>query len=113
MLKEIQKQPEHIREIFMWLCVTIVFSFVLLTGFRQTEERLVALVNPKLQENTSQLANKKETSPFAVLGGYIGELRASITDIFNFNFSQSAQEVKNVNSEKEIPPALLPLAGDK
>lgn len=112
MLKEIRKQPEHIREIFMWLCVTIVFSFVLLSGFRQTEKRLIALVNPESQENTSQLANKKETSPLAVLGSYFSELKANIADVFNFNFSQSAQ-VKKVSSEKEIPPALLPLAGDK
>ena len=113
MLKEIRKQPEHIREIFMWLCVTIVFSFVLLTGFRQTEERLVALVNPELQEDTNQLADKKEASPLAVLGGYIGDLRASIADIFNFNFSQSAQEVKKVSEEKEIRRGLLALAGDR
>lgn len=114
MLKEIRKQPEHIREIFMWLCVVIVFSFVILAGFRQTNERLVALVNPEAAEELqSQIVKNKQQSPLSSLAGYLGDLRASITDVFSLNFSDSVQEIKKNKVSNKNSGALLPLVGDK
>ncbi len=115
LLKEIKKQPEHIREVFMWLCVVIVFSFVLLAGLRQTEKNLIALVNPEKigAETPSRLVKKNVKSPLSALGSYFSELRASIADVFNFKFGQSVREIEKDKTKPEIPPALLPLSGSK
>lgn len=114
MLKEIRRQPEHIREIFMWLCVVIVFSFVILAGFRQTNEKLVALINPEITEEAEMyIAQKKPQSPLESLAGYLGDLRASITDVFSFNFSNSVQEIEKDKIDDENPGALLPVVGDR
>lgn len=114
MIKQIQKQPEHIREFMMWLCVVIVFSFVVLAGFRQTNERLAILVNPEIaEENETQIAKNEPQSPLGALAGYLGDLRASIADVFSFNFSNSVQEIEREKVELGDPGALLPLVGDR
>lgn len=114
MLKEIRRQPEHIREIFMWLCVVIVFSFVVLAGFRQTNEKLVALVNPEIAEETRvQIVQNKQQSPLQSIAGYLGDLRASITDVFSLNFSNSVQEIEKDKIDDENPGALLPLVENR
>ena len=118
MFKEINNQPDHIREIFMWLCVVIVFSSIALVGFRQTEKRLVALVNPEAQEKNKEKATKFTAriseSPLGDISIYFKDLKAAITDIFNINFSRTLEEGNAGGQDKvEISPALLPLAGEK
>ena len=112
LFKEIQGQPEHIKEVFVWLCAIIVFSVVLLAGFRQTEEKLVALINPEVFKGEETFIAKEESklpSPLASFGEYFKSLRASVTDIFNFKGGTNEVEVKN-DIKSDIPPALLPLA---
>lgn len=72
----------------MWLCVVIVFSAVVVTGAKQTQRRIVALVNPESVEQSSNIA--KEASPFSALFSYFGELKADISSFF----APSAQEIK-------------------
>lgn len=111
-IKEINKQPEHIRELFMWLCVVIVFSIIFMTGIRETNKKIAALVNPQIIEETSSaVAKENVNSPLAFVASYLGELKAGITDIFSF--SQPVQELENKKTETQISPALLPLSEDK
>jgi len=111
LIKEINKQPEHIRELFMWLFVIIIFSLVLVAGVRDTNRRIVALVNP--QDNivgSTEVAENNAQSPFASIAGYFGGLKASIADIFNFDLISG---VINNKADSEVSPALLPVSGDK
>ena len=69
-LYEIKQQPEHIRKAFMWVLVVITFSVVGFVGFRNTEQRFVALLNPGQAQEERALAEKTKIqtpSPFATI----------------------------------------------
>lgn len=113
-LDEIRQQPPHIREIFMWLCVIIVFSVVGFAWFRTTAKQFVALLHPE-QNQERVFAQRKETqSPFATLFLSLKDLKETITDIFDFSKEKGVFEIQN-KSDLEIEPIIeqaLPLSGD-
>lgn len=55
MLKEIRKQPEHIRLLFMWLSVIIVFSAISYVWFADFQDHLVAMINPNLAPSENRV----------------------------------------------------------
>lgn len=110
-LDEIRNQPEHIRHIFMWLCVVITFSVVGFVWFRSTSRQFVALMNPKAeQERILAEKNKpKQPSPFATIFSAWDNLRANISELFVG--PKSNLEINNgiTNPEKPVPAQRLPI----
>src|SRR3989338_7883037 len=111
-LNEIREQPEHIRHIFMWLCVVITFSMIGFVWFRSTTRQFVALMHPE-QAQERALAEKnqpKQPSPFATIFSAWGNLRANISELLTG--PESSLEIKNgaYRAEKaEVLPQKLPI----
>lgn len=112
MLKEIRNQPEHIRALFMWLSVFIVFSLVVFVWFNSFQQKLTLLLNPQ-----DQVAAAEEESPFAVITKSLNDLKATIFDLFGLASGMKKElEVKNNLEDRfgvKIEPRLLPLSEDK
>lgn len=111
MLKEIREQPEHIRAIFMWLSVFIVFSLVIFVWANSFQQKLALLLNSPEEEKV--LA--EEESPFVVIGKSLNDLKATILDLFGLvNGARNETEViNNLERRFEVEPNLLPLSEDK
>lgn len=106
MLKEIRKQPEHIRALFMWLSVFIVFSAIAFIWFNSFQNRMRAFLNSKEKELT------KEESPFGIIKKSFNDFKADIIDLFSS--SKTIKEIKEKENFQEIIPLrLLPLSGEK
>ena len=112
-IKEIHKQPAHIREIFMWLSIIIVFGTVGVFALKEAKNNLVAAINP-MRENISadravaedknnENSNDSE-SPFALILDSIKDLRSD-----NNNDSKSTNEITIINSNPRVPPSLFPV----
>lgn len=111
MLKEIRKQPEHIRALFMWLSVFIVFSFIVFVWVKSFETKLVALLHP----DETQSALVQEESPFAVVGKSFIDLKATISDLFGLakGTKKESEVIDNIEERGvEIEPRLLPIPED-
>lgn len=113
LLNEIRNQPEHVRHIFMWLCVVITFSVIGFIWFRSTSRQFVALMHPEqAQERALAEKNKpKQPSPFATILGAWGNLRANISELFVG--PKSSLEINNGaprTNKVELPPQKLPLS---
>jgi len=110
MLKEIRKQPEHIRSIFMWLSVFIVFSLVVFVWLNSFQQKLAFLLDPEKEEETAE-----QSSPLTVLGRGLGDLKATVFDLFGLASGKKNEfEFKNdLEKRFDIEPRLLPLSEDK
>lgn len=120
LLDEIRQQPEHIRHIFMWTCVVIVFSVIGFVWFRSTTKQFVALLHPEEaqeralaeKEKTLRQAQGRQPSPFATLFNSFGSLKADISELIG-----GSDRKVNVNGgsagsgvpEKDVPPQKLPV----
>ena len=109
MLKEIRNQPEHIRALFMWLSVFIVFSLVIFVWANSFQQKLALLLNSEEKTETA-----KEESPLAVIAGGFDDLRATIVDLFGLasgrkNESEIKSSLENRFGSK-IKPNLLPVS---
>lgn len=117
LLQEIRQQPPHIREVFMWVCVVIVFSVVGWAWFRQTQKQFVALLHPEQAEEARVLAEenkqKQPPSPFATIFSSLGDLRANISELFAGSKPNVLEFGSSVNPQQEVPPNELPLSDDK
>ncbi len=115
-LEEIREQPEHIRHIFMWVLVVITFSVVGFVWFRNTEKKLVALINPEQAAQTQALAEKTNAnnpSPFATIYESLRGLKANVSELFFGGGSKvNINNTVGGNSE-EVLPQKLPLSGNK
>src|SRR3989344_3810178 len=112
-LNEIREQPEHIRHIFMWLCVVITFSVIGFVWFRSTTRQFVALMHPEqAQERVlAKKNNPKHPSPFVTIFSVWVNLRADISELLTG--PESSLEIKNgtPRTEKmEVPPQKLPIS---
>ncbi len=113
-LYEIKQQPEHIRKAFMWVLVVITFSVVGFVGFRNTEQRFVALLNPGQAQEERALAEKTKIqtpSPFATIFNVWNGLKANISELIlgrqsEFNVGNGGTGPK----EEPLPPQKLPLS---
>ncbi len=112
MLKEIRKQPEHIRSIFMWLSVFIVFSLVFFFWLNGFQKKLVSLLNPAEQETETV----KEESPFTVIINSLNDMKATILDLFYLTSGTKSETevINNLEQRRDkIEPKLLPVSDDK
>jgi len=119
LLEEIKSQPAHIREIFMWTCVIIVFSVVGFVWFRQTTRQFVALLHPEEAqeralaeaEQTLRQAQGKQLSPFTMIFDSFNGLRANISEILAGPQQDPYLNNGATNSvEKQVPPQRLPIS---
>jgi len=113
LLQEIKEQPEHIRHIFMWVCVVIVFSVIGFVWFRSTEKKFVALLNPEQAQEEQALAEKNKTgmpSPFATILESWGNLKANISELILGKPSSFNVENGGMKPEETVPPQKLPLS---
>lgn len=116
LLQEIRKQPEHIRHIFMWLCVVIVFSLVGFVWFRSTQQKFVAMLHPgevKQQEEQKRLARGETTSPLAGLWRSFSVLRASLGELIRGQSLNLVREPENEPVSEERFFKSLPLSEEK
>ena len=106
MLKEIRNQPEHIRALFMWLSVFIVFSLVVFVWANSFQQKLAFLLNSEKEETVNP------ESPLAVIGGGLNDLRATIIDLFGLASGQKNQieVIDNLEKRFKVEPKLLPLS---
>ena len=134
-LQEIKKQPEHIRHIMMWLCVTITFSLVAFVWFKTTQARFVAMlsseevreeidprrfVNRDLKnlENTALAVKEKEEeqSLFASIGNAFALIKESVADLIGRSrneFEINRAETTKSNLDSKVKVKELPLSEDK
>lgn len=117
MFKEINKQPEHIREIFMWLSVFIVFSLIGFVWFKSFQEKMIVLLNPEL-EPEEQESLSYALAPFVVLKNGVKDLRSSFVNIgglFGFLNSDDFEDIDSSfkKSQKIENPNLLPISEKK
>jgi len=134
LLQEIRKQPEHIRHIMMWLCVTITFSLVAFVWFKTTQARFVAMlsseevreeidprrfVNRDLKnlENTALAVKEKERqSLFASIGNAFALIKESVADLVGRSrneFEINRAETTKSNLDSKVKVKELPLSEDK
>jgi hypothetical protein len=117
-LDEIRRQPDHIREVFMWVFVVIIFSVVGFAWFRSTEKQFVALLNPDQAQEQRILAEKNKAkegpSPFAMIGNSFSGLKASIAELF-LGIKSNDFEIRNEGAGPtvSVPPQELPISGEK
>ena len=113
-LYEIKQQPEHIRKAFMWVLVVITFSVVGFVWFRNTEKRIVALLNPEQAQEERALAEQTKTqvlSPFATIFDTWNNLRANISElILGRQPELNAGDGRTGPEEESLPPQKLPLS---
>lgn len=110
MLKEIRNQPEHIRAIFMWLSVFIVFSLVIFIWANSFQQKLALLLNSEEKTETT-----KQQSPLAVISSGFNDLRATIIDLFGLatGTRNQIQVIDNLEKRFNVEPRLLPLSEDR
>lgn len=116
-MEEIRQQPEHIRHIFMWLCVAVTFSVVGFVWFRSTSRQFVALMHPEVAQERALAEKEKplrqtqvgQLSPFATILDSWRNLQANISELFAG--SKSNLEIKSNNTAGKInlPPQTLPI----
>ena len=134
-LQEIKKQPEHIRHVMMWLCVTITFSLVAFVWFKTTQARFVAMlhseevreeidprrfVNRDLKnlENTALAVKEKEErqSLFASIGNAFALIKESVADLVGRSWNEfevNRAETAKLNLDSKVKAKGLPLSEDK
>ena len=119
-LDEIRQQPEHIRHIFMWLCVVITFSVIGFVWFRSTSKQFVALMHPEeeqarilaeAEQKTLRQTQGRQPSPFATIFSVWSNLRANISELLtgpesNLEIQNGATGIEKI----EVPPQKLPLS---
>ena len=109
MLKEIRNQPEHIRALFMWLSVFIVFSLVIFVWANSFQQKLSLLLNSEEKTETA-----KQGSPLAVIASGFNDLRATIIDLFGLASGKKNElEIKSNLEDRfgsKIEPNLLPVS---
>ena len=111
-LKNIQEQPQHIREIMFGLCVVTTVSLVGAVWFRDFQNDMYALLNPEDVQQERFLAQENSESLFSVLGKTFGDLSSVLTGFWGSSDSNNKPEggVENKTINKVY---LLPLSEEK
>jgi len=109
MLKEIRNQPEHIRSLFMWLSVFIVFSLVVFVWVNSFQQKLILLLNPDEKAETAE-----QESPMALMSRSLSDLKATIVDLFGLasGGKETGKVIEDLKKRFEIEPRLLPVSED-
>ena len=113
-LNDIQKQPQHVREIMFGFCVIIAISLVGIVWFRSFEEDLFVMLNPEAADQEKFYAERDQRTPliYASVTSALGDLRATMYNALGFfndyTFSETKQEPEYTGEVHK-----LPLSGDK
>lgn len=98
------------RALFMWLSVFIVFSLVVFIWFQGFEQKIFALINQPEEKN--EVVN--QGSPLSVMVQSLGDLKATILDLFGLAVgSKKEAEIKSNLENRfgvKVEPNLLPLS---
>src|SRR5689334_19315678 len=114
LVREIRSQPQHIREIFMWLCVVVSFSIVSYFWFQSTSKQFVAFVNPeKVEAERIYAENQKKSEPSLL--GNISQSLSSLKSNFSglLGFGSNTIEFPNNYEKDKVSPNLFPVSKDK
>ncbi|MEK7125020.1 MAG: hypothetical protein AAB864_01335 [Patescibacteria group bacterium] len=110
LLKEIQKQPLHVRQLLFglsMLVVILVVGFVWLSSFQR---EVYALLNPSAEDQQQFAAQAQEALPLrATISTMFNTLRASVYNLFNFNDTEQPQE--SAPRSQDTGVRTLPTAG--
>lgn len=119
-LKNIQEQPRHIREIMFSLCVIITVSLVGIVWFNDFQSDMYALLNPEEVQQERFLAENKTDSLFGFVGQTLGDIGSIWTDFWGsvssgggmieFDSALEKSEIQNSPGDKVY---LLPLSEQK
>lgn len=114
-LKDIRKQPEHIRKIMFGLSVITTFSFVGIIWFNSLQKTLVALMNTDSTTEKKLAENNDGTSLFGNIGQSFIDLtksmRATIGNVFNKQENIDMKEDTKYDVQGSAHP--LPLSDKK
>lgn len=115
LLDEIRSQPDHIREIFMWLCVVITFSIVSFFWFQSTAKEFVALVNPEKAEANRVFAQQNQKAQSALLGNIGSTLATAKADFYQLFGIAAGRTIQfsNFFHRDSVPPRLFPTSKNK
>lgn len=107
---EIRKQPDHIREIFMWLSVVITTSIVGYVWIGSVSRDITALANPGQTEQRTyaQKDGKAQTtaSLFGNFGQSVSGLTATISELIGVRANTSSGA--KISSDSKVPPVVAP-----
>lgn len=111
-LKNIQEQPQHIREIMFGLCVVTTVSLVGAVWFHSFQKDTYALLNPEEANTQKFLAQENQKSLFDNLSGTFSDLGAALSGILG---SGGPADQKDIGVEKTSADKvyLLPLSEEK
>ncbi|MDP3697237.1 MAG: hypothetical protein Q8R55_04400 [Candidatus Taylorbacteria bacterium] len=111
---EIQKQPQHIREIMFGLCVITTVSVAGMIWFRSFEEDLFVLLNPEPEKQEQFYTERSKRTPtiYAIVTKAVGNLRATLYDAMGFLDNYNSKQIE-IEEELEGEVYKLPLSGDK
>ncbi len=105
-IREIRKQPIHIRHLFMWPSVAIAFSLVVFIGIQSAKSQFTALLNPGQEAPSTQVAEKETASPFGAIINSAGSFQANISEFFK---GKPAAQEKTQYTPSPVPPQMLPV----
>lgn len=111
-LKNIQEQPQHIREIMFGFCVITTVSLVGAVWFNDLQNDMYALLNPEEVRQERFLAQENSESLFGVLGKTFGDISSVFSGFWGS--SGSGDEVRTEVENKTLNKVyLLPLSEEK
>ena len=112
MLKDIQNQPQHIREIMFGLSVVTTVSLVGMIWFSSFQNDMYALLNPEEANTEKFLAQENQKSLFGNLAGTFSDLGAALSGILGSD-EPPAQKDSGVEKASADKVYLLPLSEEK
>jgi len=104
MLNKIKKQPEHIREIMMWVCVSVMFFVVGGIWFASFKNNLTTMLNP---ETEKEVKTAQGSSPLSFITNGFKNLKANISDLIG---TIKNEDKKVESSLPKVEPNKLPLS---
>lgn len=107
LLREIRNQPEHIRHIFMWLCVVTVFSLISFVWFKSTQARFVAMLHPEEVKELERKLAREDADQASPLSGFKkswATLRASLGELINGeSLGEKSYQITDPESFRALP----------
>ncbi len=112
MLKDIQNQPQHVREIMFGLSVVTTVSLVGMIWFHSFQNDMYVLLNPEEANTEKFLAQENQKSLFGNLAGTFSDLGAALSGILGSDEPDPQKELR-VEKTSADKVYLLPLSEEK
>ena len=108
-VREIRKQPQHIRELATILCTIAVVAVVVLVWYRSFQKDIYALLNPDQQiEAPDKFFAQESKSLFGSILQVLDEGKAQISDLFNQDGETNV--INQTDSDSKNVPHPLPVS---